>query len=610
MCGIVGAVAERNVVPIVVEGLRRLEYRGYDSVGIATWNEGADGTELKRIRVTERVNALQTKIEAEHFSGQVVIGHTRWATHGVPAEKNAHPHFSDGIVGVVHNGIIENHDELRGFLTSRGCVFTSDTDTEVIAHLIAYYMRLTSAHEAIRIALEKLHGQYALGIMIKGSDEVFCARSGSPLVLGIGFGENFFASDVSALLPVTSRFIYLEDGDIAQITPSDIYIFDRNDVAQERDIVESELSAKLAELGNYRHYMQKEIFEQPRAIADTISPVIEHGFSPKLFGPDAEAIFKDIEHITIIACGTSYHAGLVGRHQIENVVDIPVSVEIASEYRNRTKAFHKNDLVLAISQSGETADTIGAIDLARQKGAKILAICNVPESSIVRQADLEFITKAGPEIGVASTKAFTTQLAALRILAYSLASARKKLSDADSKHAIRALRNLPSAIKMALSIEHYIVEWAKEIASYDNCIFLGRGTYYPIAEEASLKLKEISYIHAEAYPFGELKHGPLALISADMPVMMLIPDDELLEKNVSNMEEVAARCGNIFVLGQSSILDASKDRMKIIDVPTTGGAFDPLVAIVPLQLLSYHVALIRGTDVDRPRNLAKSVTTL
>lgn len=608
MCGIMGAIGERDVVPIVTEGLRRLEYRGYDSVGIAAVIKD-NGNELRRIRVTGRVKMLAERIvDAADFIGQVSIGHTRWATHGRPCEKNAHPHFSRQI-GVVHNGIIENHAELRGFLTARGYQFCSETDTEVIAHLIHHYSQMTEFTESVMLAVEKLRGQFAIGVINQTDpDRLVVARHGSPLVIGRGIGENFFASDVSALLPVTSKFVYLEDGDFAVIQRSGIKIFDRKRAPVQRPEVTTEMSSVSTDLGIFRHYMQKEIFEQPQAIEATLATVLEHGFKPELFGPDAASIFKELDHITILGCGTSHNSGLIAKTWIEEIAQVPVSVEIANEYSVRKVAVPKNTLVIAISQSGETADTIAAVAKAKQTGAKLLSICNVSESSLARISDMKFMTSAGPEIGVASTKAFTTQLVALRILAYCLAKARRV--DFNEKQVLQEMRQLPYAVKLALAVEPQIHDWAKEIAKHDHAFFLGRGVFYPVAEEGSLKLKEISYIHAEAYPAGELKHGPLALIDDTMPVIMFIPDDELNKKNQSSMQEIVARSGQMFVLCQSNVEIPSGTVVNQIKVPTPEGPLDPIAAIIPLQLLAYHVAVMRGTDIDKPRNLAKSVTTL
>lgn len=606
MCGISGAISiANNVVPMVVEGLRRLEYRGYDSVGIAALID----TNLKRIRVTTRVQQLKEEIDKQNFSSKISIGHTRWATHGKPSEKNAHPQFSNKIVGVVHNGIIENHVELRHTLEGYGYKFSSDTDTEVIAHLINHYNQITkSSSEAVMLAVDKLKGQYAIGIIFQDNpDQLIVSRQGSPLVIGLGTDENYFASDVSALLPFTTKFIYLEDGDCAIIATNSIEIFDKQHKVVVRQEVTSEMSAVSTELGIFRHFMHKEIFEQPNALTDTMSSVLEHGISPNLYGPDALEIFSKLEHVTIIACGTSYHAGLTAKNWIEEIADVPVSVEIASEFICRKPATFKNDLVIAISQSGETADTIAAVQMAKSKGAKLLSICNVPESMLTRISDMKFMTKAGPEIGVASTKAFTTQLLALKIFAYTLAKA--KGIQFDEVKISKALRSLPRLARLALSVEPEIFQWAKEINKSEHAIFLGRGPFYAIAEEGSLKLKEVSYIHAEAYPSGELKHGPLALIDDQMPIVMIIPNDHLMEKNMSSLQEITARCGKMFVIAQSQVDVPADSSVKLIKVPTLGEVLDPIAAIIPLQLLAYHTALLRGTDIDKPRNLAKSVST-
>ena len=606
MCGIVGAVARRDIVPVLLEGLRRLEYRGYDSAGVAVLNGG-----LKRLRSTGRVAELTALAEAERLTGAVGIAHTRWATHGVPSERNAHPHVSDGIA-VVHNGIIENYEAIRRRLEREGYVFHSDTDTEVIAHLV-HHKRQTERDlfAATRLAARELTGAYAIAVIADDEPErLIVARMGAPLLLGLGEGENFAASDVSALLQVTRRVIYLEEGDVAEVSLAGCAITDAAGTPVKRAAHETELSNEAVELGPYRHYMQKEIFEQPGAVANTLEMVINaQSISPQLFGADAERVLAGVDRVLILACGTSYHAGMVARYWIESLAGLPCSVEIASEYRYRESVPDANALVVTISQSGETADTLAALQHARGRGqARSLAICNVPESALVRQSALRFLTRAGPEIGVASTKAFTTQLAALVLLTMVLAKLRGRLNEARERELIVALRHLPAALGHVVKVEEEMRGWAKRFAAHEHALFLGRGIHYPIAMEGALKLKEISYIHAEAYPAGELKHGPLALVDADMPVVAIAPNDALLEKLKSNMQEVRARGGELYVLADEDSRIESSEGVHVVRLTDHAGMLSPILHTVPLQLLAYHAALARGTDVDKPRNLAKSVT--
>jgi glucosamine--fructose-6-phosphate aminotransferase (isomerizing) len=606
MCGIVGAVAKRNVVPILLDGLKRLEYRGYDSAGIAVIN----GT-LQRLRSAGRVAELAALAEQRKLSGNIGIAHTRWATHGVPSERNAHPHVSGGIA-VVHNGIIENHDAIRARLQKEGYQFASDTDTEVIAHLV--HAKLKEAGDlfaATRAAVAELQGAYAIAIVAEREPQrLVVARMGAPLLLGIGNGENFAASDASALLQVTRKMIYLEEGDVADIKLGGIEIRDATGKSVERKVHVSELAADAVDLGPYRHFMQKEIFEQPGAVASTLEMVANaQSISPQLFGAAAEAILRQIDSVLILACGTSYHAGLVARYWIEAIAGLPCSVEIASEYRYRTSVPNPRALVVTISQSGETADTIAALNHAKSLGqACCLTICNVPESALVRLSDLRFLTRAGPEIGVASTKAFTTQLAALVLLTLVLAKLRGRISAEHERELIHALRHLPAALSHALQVEPQIKGWAARFAGREHALFLGRGIHYPIALEGALKLKEISYIHAEAYPAGELKHGPLALVDSNMPVVAIAPRDALLEKLKSNMQEVRARGGELYVLADQDANIKSSDGVHVITLTDHAGILSPILHTIPLQLLAYHAALARGNDVDKPRNLAKSVT--
>ena len=607
MCGIVGAIAKRNVVPILLEGLKRLEYRGYDSAGVAVVKDG----KLLRMRSTGRVAELEKLAQAGALAGELGIAHTRWATHGVPSEKNAHPHVS-GDVSVVHNGIIENHDGMREMLRARGYVFVSDTDTEVIAHLVhAKLEGGANLLEAVRLAVLELTGAYAIAV-VDGDypSRLVVARNGAPLLLGLGEGENFAGSDMSALIQVTKRVIYLEDGDVAEIKRDGIRIIDAAGKPVERTTHESRLTADAVELGQYDHYMQKEIFEQPMAVANTLEIVTgAHSISPQIFGAGAEKIFADIDAVLILACGTSYHSGMVARYWLEGVAGIPCNVEIASEYRYRESVPNPRALVIAISQSGETADTLAALQHARALGHKYcLSICNVPESALIRAADLRFLTRAGPEIGVASTKAFTTQLAALVLLTLTLAKMRKRLSPAREAELLLALRHLPKAIEKVLHIEPQVKAWADKFTHKHHALFLGRGIHYPIAMEGALKLKEISYIHAEAYAAGELKHGPLALVDKDMPVVAVAPNNALLGKLRSNLQEVHARGGQLFVFADEDTERTGKEPVEVILLPEHAGILSPILHTIPLQLLAYHVALSRGNDVDKPRNLAKSVT--
>ncbi len=607
MCGIVGAVARRNVVPILMEGLKRLEYRGYDSAGIAVVNG-----RLHRLRSTGRVAELGRLVDEKQLNGTIGIAHTRWATHGKPTEANAHPHVSGGI-SVVHNGIIENHDAMRARLRARGYAFTSETDSEVIAHLIHSH-----AHEgfglleAVRRSVQELQGAYAIAVIAENDkDRMVVARMGAPLLLGLGENENFAASDTSALLQVTDTVIYLEEGDCAELSLADVRIIEKTQGRKvERPLHVTKLSAAAIELGNYSHYMQKEIFEQPRAVADTLELAIHAAtVTPELFGVEAAKTLADVDSVLIVACGTSSHAGLVARHWIEALAGIPCTVEIASEYRYRASVPNPRALVVAISQSGETADTIAALEHARSLGQPwSLAVCNVPESAIVRASALRFLTRAGPEIGVASTKAFTTQLAALLLLAMTLAKIRGKLPAGREAELLSALRMLPSVLTRALETEGPITHWAVNFSMRKHALFLGRGVHYPIAMEGALKLKEVSYIHAEAYPAGELKHGPLALVDNAMPVIAIAPRGALLEKLKSNLQEVRARGGELFVMADEDARVDAGEGVQVIQMPPHPAIVSPIVHAIPLQLLAYHAAILRGTDVDKPRNLAKSVT--
>jgi glutamine---fructose-6-phosphate transaminase (isomerizing) len=606
MCGIVAAVANRNTVPVLLEGLRKLEYRGYDSAGLAVLNGG-----LHRLRAVGRVAELSTQAETTQASGTTGIAHTRWATHGVPSERNAHPHVSGGLA-VVHNGIIENHETLREQLKADGYLFTSDTDTEVIAHLVEKKLRsIPDLFDAVRAALAELQGAYALAVMREDDpSRIIVAREGSPLLLGLAEDGHYAASDASALLQVTRRMVYLDNGDCAEIR-RDAYRVARIDgTPVDRPVIESQLSADAVELGTYEHYMQKEIFEQPDALANTLEMVgAAKSLQPGLFGAEAEEVLKGVRQILILACGTSWHAGLVARYWLEAIAGIPCAVEIASEYRYRDSVPDPTTLVVTISQSGETADTLAALQHAKALGMRrTLAICNVPESSLVRETALRFITRAGPEIGVASTKAFTTQLAALYLLTLVMAKLRGRLDAETEAREMKALRHVPAAVQKVLALEPEIKAWAKLFGAKHHALFLGRGRHYPIALEGALKLKEISYIHAEAYPAGELKHGPLALVDKEMPVIAVAPNDALLEKLKSNLQEVRARGGELFVFADADSEISDSEGVHVLRLPEHYGALSALLHVVPLQLLSYHVALVKGTDVDKPRNLAKSVT--
>ena len=601
MCGIVAAVAHRNIVPVLVEGLKRLEYRGYDSCGVAIHANG----ELQRARSVARVAELDE--QARQMNGFTGIAHTRWATHGAPTTANAHPHFSNERIALVHNGIIENHEELRRELKDAGYVFESQTDTEVIAHLVDHLYQ-DDLFEAVQKAVRRLHGAYAIAVFCREEPHrVIGAREGSPLVVGLGQNENFLASDAMALAGTTHNFVYLNEGDVVDVQSGRVWIVDRDGKAAERTARVVEAYSGAVELGPYRHFMQKEIFEQPRALADTLDDV--HEISPALFGDPARDIFGSIDRILILACGTSYYSGCTAKYWLESIARLPTSVEIASEYRYRDSVPHPSTLVVVISQSGETADTLAALKHAKAQGmTHTLAICNVATSAMVRETELQFLTRAGVEIGVASTKAFTTQLLALYMLAHALAKARGRLDAAHEAAAVKALRHLPAAVQNVLALEPQIIAWAESFARRENALFLGRGLHYPIALEGALKLKEISYIHAEAYPAGELKHGPLALVTEAMPVVTVAPNDALLEKLKSNMQEVRARGGQLYVFADADTQIHSDEGVHVIRMPEHYGALSPILHVVPLQLLAYHTALARGTDVDKPRNLAKSVT--
>ncbi len=608
MCGIVGAIAERNVVPILIEGLRRLEYRGYDSAGVAV----VKGTErVARARTAGKVANLVELLNERPLSGGVGIAHTRWATHGEPNEKNAHPHVCRHRVALVHNGIIENHAELRREQIELGFEFTSDTDTEVVVHQVYHYLEQEQGLlAALRSTVADLDGAFALGVIDnREPDRMVVARRGSPLVIGLGIGEHFIASDVAALIPVTQRFIFLHDGDVADIRRQSLTIYAADGEVVEREVVVSELTADAVERGQYRHYMLKEIYEQPRAIAETLEGRIGNDrLLEESFGPGAGAVFDRIRAVQIIACGTSYHAGLVARNWFEGMAGVPCNVEVASEFRYRKTVANDSTLVVTISQSGETADTLAALQGARQAGyGPTLGIVNVPESSLVRESDLTLMTRAGPEIGVASTKAFTTQLTALLLLV--LAIGRRNGMAVETEVAIvKQLKLLPSLCEEVLALDDAINALSESFADKHHALFLGRGTHYPVAMEGALKLKEISYIHAEAYPAGELKHGPLALVDADMPVIVVAPNDALLEKLRSNLEEVRARGGELYVFADETAVLDSTDTVHIMHMPSVSEFIAPIVYTIPLQLLSYHVAVLKGTDVDQPRNLAKSVT--
>ncbi|HEX5650529.1 MAG TPA: glutamine--fructose-6-phosphate transaminase (isomerizing) [Steroidobacteraceae bacterium] len=609
MCGIVGAVAQRDVVPILIEGLRRLEYRGYDSAGVAVLN--GTGT-IKRLRTVGKVRMLQDAIDADPTHGPLGIAHTRWATHGVPSERNAHPHISRDGIAIVHNGIIENHDELRADLRKAGYEFASETDTEVIAHRIHYHLQKTrDLFKAVRATVAELEGAYALAVMSQDDpDRIVLAREGCPVVVGVGEGENFVASDVAALLPVTRKFAILEEGDVAEVRRESFRILDHDGNTVQRRVYESELSADAAEKGTYAHYMLKEIHEQPRAVAQTLEERVAGGkLLEAAFGPAAQAVFAKTEAVRIVACGTSFHAGLVAKYFIEQICRLPCWVEIASEYRYRNPVVPKNTLFVSVSQSGETADTLAALRLARQGGyLSQLAICNVPESSLVRESELVMLTRAGPEIGVASTKAFTTQLAALNMLVIALAKFHG--TDAERERGlVQKLLGIPSLIEATLKLDPVIKQLATRFVDKQHALFLGRGAMHAIAMEGALKLKEISYIHAEGYAAGELKHGPLALVDKDMPVVTVAPNNDLLEKLKSNLQEVRARGGELIVFADPESGMKDSDGVTVIEMPRHVSYFQgPAVYTIPMQLLAYHVAILKGTDVDQPRNLAKSVT--
>lgn len=607
MCGIVAGVAGRDVVPVFLQGLKRLEYRGYDSCGVAVVRNG----EIDRARSVARVKDLAEQVQAEGMQGTVGIAHTRWATHGGPVVANAHPHIAGNRIALVHNGIIENFAQLRAELEATGVTMQSQTDTEVLAHLVNFYLE-DDLLEALKKALSRVTGAYAVAVFDKRHPErIVGARQGSPMVVGLGEGENFLASDAMALVGVTDKIVYLDDGDIVSMTKDTCEIFARtgSDTWQpvERKAVIVQAYAGAAELGPYRHYMQKEIFEQPRAIADTLEGV--EGITPTLFGPEAETVFRDTRRILMLACGTSFYAALTSKYWLEAIAGIPVDVEIASEYRYRTTIPDPRTLVVTISQSGETADTLAALKHAVAMGmTKTLAICNVAQSALVHECRLAYITRAGVEIGVASTKAFTTQLVALYLLTLVFAKLSGRLDAEKEAQALSSLRHIPAAMAGCLALEPSIIAWAERFAGKEDALFLGRGVHYPIALEGALKLKEISYIHAEAYPAGELKHGPLALVDADMPVVTIAPNDELLEKLKSNMQEVRARGGELYVFADGDSVIEDTEGMHVIRLAENYGDLSPILHIVPLQLLAYHTALARGTDVDKPRNLAKSVT--
>ena len=603
MCGIVGAAARHDIVPVLVEGLRRLEYRGYDSCGVAVLGSKAIG----RVRSTARVADLAARIEREHVTGSTALAHTRWATHGAPATENAHPILSRDEIALVHNGIIENHEELRAALESRGYRFESQTDTEVIAHLV-HSLYEGDLLAAVRAAVPKLQGAYAIAVVAKGEPHrLVAARSGSPLVVGVAKDACYVASDALALAGTTEQVAYLEDGDIVLLEIGGFQVIDRTGAKVSRPVRVIKTSGLAAELGPYRHFMQKEIFEQPRAVADTMEGVV--GLEAALFGEEAPGVLADADSVLVLACGTSYHAGLVARYWIESLCGLPCQVEIASEYRYRETVPHPRSLVIVVSQSGETADTLAALKHAQALGhSKTLAICNVATSAMMRMAGLHYLTRAGAEIGVASTKAFTTQLVALFLLSLVLAKSRGRLSPADESVHLKRLRHLPTALAAVLALEPQVIAWAERFAKRDHALFLGRGLHYPIAMEGALKLKEISYIHAEAYAAGELKHGPLALVTSEMPVVTVAPNDSLLEKLKSNMQEVRARGGELYVFADSDSRIGASPGVNVIRLPEHYGPLSPILHVVPLQLLAYHAALARGTDVDKPRNLAKSVT--
>lgn len=607
MCGIVAGVSRKKVMPILLEGLRRLEYRGYDSCGVAVIEGGA----IRRARSVKRVQELAEQVEAEKLDSTVGIAHTRWATHGGPVVCNAHPHIAGGRIALVHNGIIENYAEIREELLSAGVTFESQTDTEVLAHLVNHYYE-GDLLAAVERALSRVRGAYGIAVMaLDEPGRIVAARLGSPMVVGLADEGNFIASDAMALAGVTDRIIFVEDGDVADVTTEKvaIYAHEGKDYRPvERRVMKVQAYTGAAELGPYRHYMQKEIFEQPRAFGDTLEGV--EGITPTLFGKEAEEVFKDVNRVLIIACGTSFYAGLTAKYWLEAVAGMPCDVEVASEYRYREPVTDPKTLVVTVSQSGETADTIAALKFAKSRGmAKTLAVCNVAQSALVRESLLHYITRAGVEIGVASTKAFTTQLAALYLLTLVFAKLRGRLDEKAEAEALTRLRHVPTALTAVLALEPQIIAWAERFARKEHALFLGRGMHYPIALEGALKLKEISYIHAEAYPAGELKHGPLALVDENMPVVTIAPNDELIEKLKSNMQEVRARGGELYVFADGDSAIASEEHVHVIRLPENYGDLSPVLHVVPLQLLAYHTALARGTDVDKPRNLAKSVTT-
>lgn len=607
MCGIVAGVSRKKVMPILLEGLRRLEYRGYDSCGVAVIEGGA----IRRARSVKRVQELAEQVEAEKLDSTVGIAHTRWATHGGPVVCNAHPHIAGGRIALVHNGIIENYAEIREELLSAGVTFESQTDTEVLAHLVNHYYE-GDLLAAVERALNRVRGAYGIAVMaLDEPGRIVAARLGSPMVVGLADEGNFIASDAMALAGVTDRIIFVEDGDVADVTTEKvaIYAHEGKDYRPvERRVMKVQAYTGAAELGPYRHYMQKEIFEQPRAFGDTLEGV--EGITPTLFGKEAEEVFKDVNRVLIIACGTSFYAGLTAKYWLEAVAGMPCDVEVASEYRYREPVTDPKTLVVTVSQSGETADTIAALKFAKSRGmARTLAVCNVAQSALVRESLLHYITRAGVEIGVASTKAFTTQLAALYLLTLVFAKLRGRLDEKAEAEALTRLRHVPTALTAVLALEPQIIAWAERFARKEHALFLGRGMHYPIALEGALKLKEISYIHAEAYPAGELKHGPLALVDENMPVVTIAPNDELIEKLKSNMQEVRARGGELYVFADGDSAIASEEHVHVIRLPENYGDLSPVLHVVPLQLLAYHTALARGTDVDKPRNLAKSVTT-
>jgi glucosamine--fructose-6-phosphate aminotransferase (isomerizing) len=608
MCGIVGAIAQRHVAPILLEGLKRLEYRGYDSAGMAVLDSGSA---IERRRVQGKVSGLEQVLETEPLDGTIGIAHTRWATHGAPSTRNAHPHVCGDLVALVHNGIIENHSELRTRQTENGYEFSSDTDTEVAVNLVHHYLQQGLALlPAVQAAARELEGAFAFGVMSRAEPErLVAARRGSPLVIGLGIGENFIASDVFALLPVTQRFIFLEDGDVAEITRTSIRIYDESGQEVSRPESVSKLTPDAAEKSGYRHFMLKEIFTQPRAVAETLEGRLENDrVADAIFGADAGRIFDRVKSVTIVACGTSFHAGTVARYWLEGIAGVPCTVEVASEFRYRRPVVAQDTLFVTISQSGETADTLAALREAKRAGyAHSLAICNVPESSLTRESELVLMTRAGPEIGVASTKAFTTQLVALMLLTIALGR-RHRISPDRERELVTALQTLPGKLNAALELNETIEALAEHFVNRHHSLYLGRGSMYPIAMEGALKLKEISYIHAEAYPAGELKHGPLALVDDEMPVIAVAPNNDLVEKLKSNLEEVRARGGQLYIFADTGVDVASTASIHVTHVPSVPDEIAPIVYTVPLQMLAYHVAVLKGADVDQPRNLAKSVT--